>query len=289
MPPRRLLIVLLAAGLLIALSLPASVGAARPLPNSMAAAGDSITRAFNTCRFPFTDCPANSWSTGTSTTVQSHYLRIHAENRKIRGKNYNDARSGADMGDLPGQMATIAGRNVDYVTVQMGGNDLCTSSVETMTSVESFSASFTAAMDTITASPTVSTVYVTSIPDVYHLWELFHGNSTARATWDRWDICQSLLANPSSTDPADVERRAEVRQRNVELNQALEAICAQYAPECVWDGWTVFCTPFAAADVTTRDYFHPSVTGQKNLAAASWGAGPFVVDPTAHPGADCVP
>ena len=40
-------------------------------PNSMASTGDSITRGFNTCSFPFIDCPQNSWSTGTSSTVNS--------------------------------------------------------------------------------------------------------------------------------------------------------------------------------------------------------------------------
>ena len=44
---------------------PAVVG----YPNALAATGDSITRAFNTGTIPFTDAPANSWSTGTSTTV----------------------------------------------------------------------------------------------------------------------------------------------------------------------------------------------------------------------------
>ena len=31
-------------------------------PNSMAAAGDSITRGYNTGTVPFTDQPGNSWS-----------------------------------------------------------------------------------------------------------------------------------------------------------------------------------------------------------------------------------
>ena len=35
-------------------------------PNSIASTGDSITRAFNTGSVPFTDAPANSWSTGTN-------------------------------------------------------------------------------------------------------------------------------------------------------------------------------------------------------------------------------
>lgn len=287
MPRRRPLTTLLLVVSLLLLAAPATVGAAPALPNSMAAAGDSITRAFNTCRFPFMDCPANSWSTGTSTTVNSHYLRILGENRKIRGKNYNDARSGAKMADLPGQMSTISGRNVQYVTVQMGGNDVCTSSLDTMTSVESFDASFRAAMETISANSAVTTVYVTSVPDAHRLWEILHADPKAVATWDRYDVCQSLLATTSDA-AADAARRAAVREHNKALNQALEDACRTYA-KCVWDGWAVFCTQFAAGDVSTRDYFHPSVSGQAKLADVSWRAGPFVAEPTAYLGSDCAP
>ena len=59
----------------------ASSAALAAYPNSMAATGDSITRAFNTCSFPFTDCPQNSWATGTEAAVNSFYLRIRERNR----------------------------------------------------------------------------------------------------------------------------------------------------------------------------------------------------------------
>lgn len=65
-------------------------------------------------------------------------------------------------------------------------------------------------------------------------------------------------------------------------------MCALYA-QCVWDGWNTFCTAFAASDVSTRDYFHPSVSGQKKLATVSWNAGPFAATPSPYLGADCVP
>jgi hypothetical protein len=35
----------------------------------------------------------------------------------------------------------------------------------------------------------------------------------------------------------------------------------------------VFNTAFATSDVSTRDYFHPSPTGQAKLAAVMWSAG----------------
>lgn len=241
------------------------------LPNSMSATGDSITRAYNTGFFPFTDAIQNSWSTGTSTTVNSQYLRILAGNRAIRGKNYNDAKSGAKMIDLNGQMTTVVGRKVDYVTVLMGGNDICTSSVDTMTSVTDFTAQFQTAMGTITTGSPATAVFVASIPDAYHLWEILKENSSARAAWSAYKICQSLLANPLSTAQADVDRRALVRQRNIDFNTQLAALCATYT-QCRWDGNAVFNTAFVPADISARDYFHPSISGQAKLAAVTWSA-----------------
>src|SRR5215213_3617947 len=57
-------------------------------PNAMASTGDSITRGYNTGTFPFTDAPGNSWSTGTSSTINTHYVRILAANPLISGRNY---------------------------------------------------------------------------------------------------------------------------------------------------------------------------------------------------------
>lgn len=67
-------------------------------PTSMAAAGDSITKAYNTGFWPFTDAPRNSWSTGGS--VESHYRRILSAEVSIQDRNFNHAVTGAKMVDL---------------------------------------------------------------------------------------------------------------------------------------------------------------------------------------------
>jgi lysophospholipase L1-like esterase len=255
----------------LALLLPSVAGAAS-YPSSMASTGDSITRAFNTSWFPYIDNPSASWSTGTSTTVNSHYTRLLKLNPAIKGHNLNDAKSGAKMVDLAGQMQTAVGQKVQYVTALMGGNDLCTATVDTMTSVDSFRSQFTAAMNTITAGLPAANVYVVSIPNVYHLWELYKDSSSARNAWASFKVCQSLLANPLSTATADAARREAVRQRNIAFNTVLSEVCAAYA-QCRFDGNAVFNTVFAASDVSTRDYFHPTISGQAKLASVSWAAG----------------
>jgi lysophospholipase L1-like esterase len=240
-------------------------------PNSMASTGNSITRAYNTGPIAFLDWPSNSWSTGSSGTVNSHYRRILAANPAISGRNYNDAVTGADMGDLNGQVTQAVAQGVDYVTILMGANDVCASSEAAMTPVATYRAQFQTAMQTLTSGLPDARVFVVSIPDVYRLWEIYRTSFTARFVWTIAGICQSMLANPGSTAPADVARRARVRQRNVDYNTQLVEVCALYV-HCRFDGNTAFNTDFVRSDVSSRDYFHPSVAGQTKLAAVSWSA-----------------
>jgi lysophospholipase L1-like esterase len=248
------------------------VNAQEPLPNSMAALGNSITRGFNSGPLAYQDNPTYSWSTGTNASVRSHYLRILEANPAILGKNFNDARSGAKMADLAGQAAVANAQHVDYITILMGGNDVCASSESAMTPVETFRAEFQTAMNSLAAGSPTAKLYVVSIPDVYHLWEILHTSPSARLVWRLFRICQSLLARPNSMDQEDVDRRARVRQRNIDFNQQLQEVCATFT-NCRYDGGAVFSTPFNRSDVSTRDYFHPSAAGQAKLASVSWAAG----------------
>ena len=242
-----------------------------PFPDSMAAVGDSITQAASSAGSLGTDAPQNSWSTGTSSAVNSHYLRLVAAGAPIAGQNHNRSVSGAKMGGLTAQMQTVVPLQPDYLTVLMGGNDLCTDTVAQMTSVTDFRNQFSAAMATLTAGSPTTNVYVASLPNVYQLWNLFKGNAWARFIWGVAGICQSLLANPTSTQAADVQRRETVRQRNIDFNAALASVCAQFA-RCRFDGNAAFNTVFTTSDVS-GDYFHPSVAGQAKLSAVSWAAG----------------
>lgn len=243
-------------------------------PNSMDALGDSITRAFNTCSFPFVDCPENSWATGTNSKVDSYYLRALEVNPGISGHNYNDAVSGAKMVELNGQAEKAVSRNVELVGVLMGANDACTSSISTMTPVATYQSELEQAMNTLTKGLPTAQVNLGSLPNVYRLWEIFHTNSSAVNTWNSLKICQSLLANPTSTAQADEERRLQVRQRVEEFDSVLQSVCAKYT-QCKYDNGAGFKTVFNTNDVSTRDYFHPSIEGQALIASVAWQAFPY--------------
>src|ERR687888_2074065 len=86
---------------------PSLAWAAPPPPSSIAAIGDSITRAFDVCCW-YGDHPAQSWSTGGMPFdgISSHYERLLDLRPGILGHSHNDARTGARMRDAQGQAQT---------------------------------------------------------------------------------------------------------------------------------------------------------------------------------------
>jgi lysophospholipase L1-like esterase len=243
-----------------------------PAPDSMASMGDSITRGFNACGF-YVDCTSRSFSTGDSTSVNSHYLRIRAVNPAINGRNFNHAVSGARVDDMPGQAASVVARNVEYVTILIGANDACTSTEASMTPVSTFRGQIDSALGTLQAGLPDAKVFVMSIPDIKRLWEVGRTNFWARTFWSIGNICQSMLDNPTSFAAADVARRDRVRQRVVDYNTQLAAACAAHGPNCRFDGNVVFQFPFTLDQVSGWDYFHPNTTGQRMLAQVTYQAG----------------
>jgi lysophospholipase L1-like esterase len=268
LPRLRLIWLPLALSAAIVLVPAAPSSAAAPYPRVMAAAGDSITRAFDVgwcCVLQ--DSPSHSWSTGTASTVYSHYRRLLTVDSSLSGRAYNDARSGAKMADLYGQLGAAAQQRADYVTVLMGANDVCTSSIATMTPTATVEAQFRNALSAFLAARPKARVFVGSIPDIYHLWSVLHTNALAAFTWDYFNICQSML-NEANTE----EQRQQVAAREAADNAAIASVCASFA-QCRWDGYAVFHTQFSASDVSTVDYFHPSISGQNRLASVTWSVG----------------
>ena len=129
------------------------------------------------------------------------------------------------------------------------------------------------ALDRLKAGLPTAGVMVISIPDVRRLWEVGKGSSSARTAWSLFGICQSMLANPTSTAQADVDRRARVRQRVIDYNAQLAQACAAYGANCDFDDNAVFNYQFVLSQVSTWDYFHPNTSGQAVLAGVSYANG----------------
>jgi lysophospholipase L1-like esterase len=248
---------------------PAPSGGAKGYPSSMAALGDSITVAFGSCG-PYVACERNSWSTGTADAVDSHYRRILAKNRKIEGRAHNFARPGAEADDLADQAAKAVAAKVEYVTVLIGANDACAADLAGVTSVATFRAEVDAALARLKQGLPTATVLVASVPDIYRLWRLGRRDDQVVRVWDRLHVCPSMLADPTSTAPADDGRRRAVRARIDAYNDQLRQACQSYGKRCRWDGGRVHDTRYNLDLVNRTDYFHPNAEGQRELAEATF-------------------
>jgi lysophospholipase L1-like esterase len=235
------------------------------LPSSMAAIGDSITVGYGSC-FGLSDCLRNSWSTGDGVLVDSHYRRILGGNPAMKGHAKNYASSGATAAELAGQAGRAAAGHPDYLTVMIGANDACRT---TMTTTSTFTSQVDAALATVKARSPQTRILIVSIPDVYRVWEVGHTSTLARAVW-KVGICPSLLANPTSTATADVARRQAFRDRIDAYDRALAAACSGYGHRCRWDGGAIHRATFGLDKLSALDFFHPNSSGQDEIAKLTY-------------------
>jgi lysophospholipase L1-like esterase len=246
----------------------AAVAGAQPpsLPDSMAAIGDSITQAVDVCCF-YGNWPSHSWSTGAGVLdgITSHYERIRARNPAIRGHRWNNAVSGAQMADAPGQARATVAQGAQYVTILMGANDLCGWD-GTLTPAATFRAQFAETLAILRAGLPASHVFVASIPNLHQLWSVLRTDPVAQVVWQAAGICPSMLNFFNS--PAD---RQAVIDRERELNDALRDVCASWS-HCRFDNYLTYNYNFTPSKVSRLDYFHPSLSGQATLAALTWEA-----------------
>ncbi|MER7520909.1 SGNH/GDSL hydrolase family protein [Streptomyces sp. NPDC126499] len=235
-------------------------------PGSVAAVGDSITRAFDACEL-LADCPSVSWATGTDPAVNSLALRLLGPER-LPARSWNLARSGARMADLPEQMAAAAARRPELVTVMMGANDACRADAARMTPVEEFRASFATALARLRAGAPKAQVYVSSVPDLKRLWATGRLSPAGLRVW-RLGVCASMLADAENLGPAAEARRTKVRDRVVAYNRVLREECAKDV-RCRYDGGAVFGFAFDGTQLSPWDWFHPSRDGQARLAEIAY-------------------
>lgn len=233
-----------------------------PHPDTIAAVGDSLTRAFNACR-ALTDCPSASWSTGEGHKVDSLARRLPDQDHQGED-TWNLAHDGAVVAQLPEQMRRAARHRPELVTVLIGANDACRPHVSAMTSVDDFRSRFAEALRTLRADAPHAEVYVASVPDLKRLWEAGKEHKDARQVWSL-GICQSMLADPRDTGPQATERRHQVRERLTEYNDALRQVCDRDR-RCRYDAGAVFDHRLTPADLSDWDWFHPSKQGQNGLA-----------------------
>jgi lysophospholipase L1-like esterase len=265
--------------LMISFALLTGTAQATKVPRVMAALGDSITRGFNTAgpgcpTGPSLDCPQNSWATGTNPAVDSVRERLDAISPQPLTA-YNDAVSGARAVNLLGQAETAAAQDPDFVLIEIGANDAC--ALPSPTPTATFREQVREALAVLTSANKQVYIQLMSIPDINNLRTIFTEppDPNALGRWEAFHVCQGLLAEPLSTEPAAEARREAFRAQVMAYNAALAEVCAEFK-RCIWDDEAVFDSSFTTEDVATvattptADYFHPSVAGQAKLAEAAW-------------------
>jgi hypothetical protein len=220
----------------------------------MAALGDSVTLAYTT-----PDGEADSWSTGTSPAVRSHYFRIRAATREIRGRVFNFAEPGASFGAMQAQARKAIAKRAEYITV-MGGEEYCGDDELT-----SLTQDFGHLIQVLARARPRPRVFVASVRNVGALVRTLQRNRAKVLKYfpKGFVTCSIGLDSP----PA---RLVEATKSVVRVNAILARICGQYA-NCRFDGNAVFRMPIAYGDLAT-DYSHPSLAGQRRLAEVTWKA-----------------
>lgn len=235
--------------------------------SAIASLGDSMSLAVNACDRSGS-CPEVSWSTGTDPQVQSLASRVAATSGAVPTTEIL-ASDGASVESLPDQAARAVELQPDLVTVLIGANDVCAPSYDAMTPEATFTQNVTTAFSTLATGLPNARVYVSSVPNLVRLIDAKKDDPTAVATWGKIAQCRSILFNATSSDQADVDRRASIASLIETFNAALAAGCASH-PHCIWDDDAAFDLEFTGDDVSSIDFFHPSAAGQQKLAAVAW-------------------
>lgn len=242
--------------------------AATVYPDSIASMGDSISRAASTNPGSTSDVTANSWSTGSGTKVNSHYNRIKAASGTTA--TANAAKSGSTSADLVRQANLVVSNRAQYVTIISGGNDICgASSIATMTSAATYKNNMRNALKTLGTSPAKPKVLLASSPSLLDLYKLGVNSAAAKRVWVGGNICPIMFSAPDDKSTTANNRRNSVEQRMQAYNTAAKEVCAEFS-FCAFDDGAVYNIDLQPADISTVDYFHPSVAGQNKIANVTW-------------------
>jgi lysophospholipase L1-like esterase len=263
---------------------PTPAQTAIPLPALLGAIGDSYSQAWTVSPAYYKDHPQFSWVVGTDPNdgVQSLLERFAAlgaapqvVDAATSGKQMNDALRQANL--VVAAARKLPAGKTAYVTFELGTNDLC-ASPDPMTAPATFQTQLQAAIAALKDGlPSGSRVLMLAVPDFHHFYDITQANAAARAqlaeTKNQYQCAPYLgRGSPLTVAAADAIRA----QYNASLDTACEDINANGGPggplHCTYNEALLADSDFAIGDLSTYDFFHPSLTGQARMAADAWAA-----------------
>ncbi|MGA3056779.1 MAG: SGNH/GDSL hydrolase family protein [Candidatus Limnocylindrales bacterium] len=252
------------------------------LPALLGAIGDSYSQAFNVAAAYPRDHPQFSWVIGTAKNDGVFSL---AERFSALGRApvlVDAATSGRMMNDAPRQARAVvaaAGKlssgQTAYVTFELGTNDLC---VDSMTDPSAFEADLRSAVSILRAGlPAGSRILMMSVPDFSHFRDITQLDPKAKAFLAIPRVsnnCPPFLGENGTTTLDQAE--TYLRLYDASLTRVCDEIAATDAPTgklyCTSSQSRLSLSDFTVADLSTVDYFHPSIRGQAKIADAAWAA-----------------
>lgn len=227
-------------------------------------AGDSLNTGFDsTSDCTFVDCHDNTWATGAK--VNSIHKRISVLNNQPT-EAMNVAQTGSTVSMLSKQLSRIPVEGRTSLNITIGSNDVCNSE---MTSVDDFAKEFSGALQGYVERKPDSIIYVSSIPNIVMLREMFKSNFAAQIMWDVSGFCSQVFSSEATS-----ETRAMVSEQVQKFNEILANVCTQeFGDVCRWDNYALYNHKFSEEEISNIDYFHPSVKGQERLAQIVWDEG----------------
>jgi lysophospholipase L1-like esterase len=255
-----------------------------PLPALLGAIGDSYSQAWSVSPAYLYDHPQFSWVVGTAKSdgVTSVLERLRAlggspavVDAATSGKKMDDAARQADL--VVAASKKLPAGATAYVTFELGTNDLC-ASPDAMTAPATFNSQLQAAMTTLRAGlPAGSRILLLAVPDFGHFRTITQADATARAT-----LAQSKNLNRCAPYLGRYSAAAMTKANSylALYDAGLKAVCDSInATEgvlgrlhCTYNQSGLAESDFTIKDLSTVDYFHPSLTGQARMAAAAWQA-----------------
>lgn len=248
------------------------------------------------------------WSTGYngSDNVNSFNEQFEAslpvnyyENNASRDPVFNHAVSGSVMADFATQAQNIVSASAQtpaeqagLITVFLGNNDVCASSLATMTEPTLFEVQYRAGLDVLTADDSTrkAQIHVSGIPAIYWLW-----NAKRSVLWCRlfaWPFvpCENLLDNaaddcessasredPDVIYPGDGTNCQRRKTLHSIIRDTYNPILRDVLEEYRTDGrlpnaryTDIYDTRFESVHVNDGDCFHPSTDGHALLAEKEW-------------------
>ena len=247
--------------------------AAPAYASGIAAAGDSLSTGYGSSDNPGDrgkDHPENSWSIGDNPAVASHFVRLRRARPGTSGRVFLAARDGAHVDALAGQLARVVSQDgIDYVTIQIGVNDICDARRPSeITPVSVFRRRFAQALGILGHGAPRTRVLVTSLAD-----EARWNDAVLQIPRMAGEIEDETVCDPKPGPDGRQNPRVRglIHSYEEAYNRALASVCSAYA-NCRYDGGALYRLAYRPADVSRHDAFHPSIAGLRRMAAVTWRA-----------------